>query len=133
MADINIGQLSEAINDKADRDLNNTTRPYVVEQYDDGNGNGWEKWSDGKLVQHQTASGTFNSNTVFNLLTPFYSDNYFIIGTANSENATLSSSASCMWSCKTKTTETFTGEACRGTTGNKTFFFLTWLAIGRWK
>ena len=27
MADINVGQISEALNDKADRDLNNVTPP----------------------------------------------------------------------------------------------------------
>ena len=30
MADINVGQISEALNDKADRDLNNVTPPLFI-------------------------------------------------------------------------------------------------------
>lgn len=55
MEDINIGQLSEAINDKADRDLNNITRPYITEQYDDGNGNGYRVWSNKWCEQYGIA------------------------------------------------------------------------------
>ncbi len=53
MSDINIGALSEALNDKADRDMKNTAKPAraIVETYSDADGNWYEVYSDGWLRQ----------------------------------------------------------------------------------
>lgn len=51
MADINVGQLAEAINDKMDRDAHNVQSPssVVIEKQDpsaDNNYTWYRKWSD---------------------------------------------------------------------------------------
>ena len=50
MAEINVGQISEALNDKADIDLNNVTPPYLQSR-SVVDGVTVELWSDGYCVQ----------------------------------------------------------------------------------
>lgn len=50
MAEINVGQISEVLNDKADRDLNNVTPPYLQSR-SVVDGVTVELWSDGYCVQ----------------------------------------------------------------------------------
>ena len=74
--DINFGAITEALNDKADRDLNNTNpvADYVVERYDDEQGNWYEVWKSGRLRQ----GGTKDVSGTVVFLKPFADTNYTI-------------------------------------------------------
>lgn len=68
MTDINVGQLSEALNDKMDRDGNNIQSPrlpiFLVAKQDpsaENNYTWYRKWSDGWV--EQGGQKTFSSNT----------------------------------------------------------------------
>ena len=60
MAEINVGQISEVLNDKADRDLNNVTPPYLQSR-SVVDGVTVELWSDGYCVQKGTGTTTTGS------------------------------------------------------------------------
>lgn len=64
MAEINVGQISEALNDKADRDLNNVTPPYLQSR-SVVDGVTVELWSDGYCVQKGTGTTTGASQAEF--------------------------------------------------------------------
>jgi hypothetical protein len=74
--DINFGAITEALNDKADRDLNNTNpvADYVVERYYDEQGNWYEVWKSGRLRQGGIKEGS--GSVTF--LKPFINANYTI-------------------------------------------------------
>lgn len=81
MSDINYGQILEALNDKADRDLANTTPPYIVETYH--NGTSWYRvWSDGWCEQGGRLTGT---SVTF--LKPFIDTNYSFSGVSINSNS----------------------------------------------
>lgn len=83
--DINFGKISEALNNKADRDLNNTdpVADYVVERYNDENRNWYEVWKSGWLRQGgKLSSGQIPSVT---LLKPFASGAYTVISVAEAQ------------------------------------------------
>lgn len=75
--DINVGAISEALNNKADRDMVNSIPPYVVSRTANSQGGGVEIWSDGYCVQ----TGVISTNTNPYTLTfsqPFKDANYQI-------------------------------------------------------
>lgn len=80
--DINFGAITEALNDKADRDLNNTNpvADYVVERYDDGAGNWYEVWKSGRLRQGGII-GKISTNGKFTVTTlkPFANNRYSVV------------------------------------------------------
>lgn len=54
---INIDEIAEALNDKADIDLNNISRPYIIETW--SSGTSWYRiWSDGFKEQGGYYDGT---------------------------------------------------------------------------
>lgn len=76
MSDINFGAITEALNDKADRDLNNTNpvADYVVENYNDGT-NWYRVYKSGWVEQ----GGTGTVQTNISLLKEFANTNYSIV------------------------------------------------------
>ena len=80
--DINFGAITEALNDKADRDLNNMTAniDYVVESYNDEDGNWYRLYKSGWVEQGGFyGSGYTNYTTkTISLLKPFLSTYYSI-------------------------------------------------------
>ena len=74
MTDININYLAEAINDKADRDLENITAnvSFVVETWRDG-ANWYRLYNDGWCEQGGSSTGNGNSGITVSLLKT-YSD-----------------------------------------------------------
>ena len=93
MSDINIGALSEAINDKMDRDLNNRSDDSglrkLVESY--VNGTDWYKifdeiQSDGTVKQWCEQGGRVSAQSSWktvSLLKPYKDTNYQVMATAN--------------------------------------------------
>ena len=83
MSDINYGNILEALNDKADRDLQNVTPPpptdYIVESYSDDEGNWWKLYKSGWLEQ---GARVIHDNTkewkYQTFLKPFKANNYTI-------------------------------------------------------
>lgn len=79
MSDINYGNILEALNDKADRDLQNVTPPpptdYIVESYTDGNGSGYIKYKSGSIEQWGVAAV---GNNTYTWLIPFPTNTYVI-------------------------------------------------------
>lgn len=84
--DINFGAITEALNDKADRDLNNTNpvADYVVERYDDEQGNWYEVWKSGRLRQGGILNSSSSANLSFVFLKPFANNKYTIVTAVNS-------------------------------------------------
>lgn len=79
MADIDFGQLSEALNDKMDRDAHNVQSPsaVVIEKQDPTAANNYtwyRKYSDGWVEQGGRCSGA--GYQTINLLTPMADGNY---------------------------------------------------------
>lgn len=81
--DINVGAISEALNNKMDRDGMNAGNPacVITETYHDNNGNWYRVYSDGWCEQggYSGASGSGNNNTAVvdvNLIIPFKDTNY---------------------------------------------------------
>ena len=86
--DINFGKISEALNNKADRDLNNTdpVADYVVESYSDENSNWYEVWKSGWLRQGGLAiSDGTNSVQTVTFLKPFSKKPQLTGGTISSD------------------------------------------------
>lgn len=84
MPEINIGQLSEAINDKMDRDAHNVESPsaVVVESY--VNGTSWYRvWSDGWCEQGNSKETSSASWKTVTLLKPYTNTNYSVTATCN--------------------------------------------------
>ena len=89
MPDINIGQISEALNNKADRDLSNISSTSnfrrLIEVY--SNGTNWYKVfaeynpTTGDLIGKWCEQGGkyYNNNTAISFLKPFTNTNYSII------------------------------------------------------
>lgn len=75
------GLNSELFNDKLDRDFSNkpSNIQYVVETYDDGNGNGYRVWSNKWCEQYGVRSGTAGWYTI-TFLKPFRDSNYILTG-----------------------------------------------------
>lgn len=127
---INVGQLTESLNGKADTSLNNvpTNYDYVVESKlpttDDPT---WYRvYKSGWVEQGGAYSGSFNLSSVHSLLKPFSSTDYIIVG-----NSLTTSNESMAWCCVNRTISTFTGESFRGTTANGTYSKLYWEAKGQ--
>ena len=85
MPDIDIGQISEALNDKADRDLNNTQplADYVIEsKYPTAQDPTWYRlYKSGWLEQGGVFSTSIsNSTTSFSLVKNFVDGNWFFYG-----------------------------------------------------
>lgn len=79
MAEINAGRISEVLNDKADRDLNNVTPPYLQSR-SVVDGVTVELWSDGYCVQRGNSNIRTNPLTI--VLPQSYRDtSYTVIGT----------------------------------------------------
>lgn len=79
MAEINAGRISEVLNDKADRDLNNVTPPYLQSR-SVVDGVTVELWSDGYCVQR--GNSHIHTNPLTITLPQSYKDiNYTVIGT----------------------------------------------------
>lgn len=82
--DINFGAITEALNDKADRDLNNTPfleADYVVESYSDDSGNWYRVYKSGWLEQggtFTTTSTTTATSYKVNLLKPMSNSFYYV-------------------------------------------------------
>lgn len=82
MSDINIGQISEALNDKMDRDAHNVQSPsaVVIEKQDptaENNYTWYRKYSDGWVEQ----GGQFNNSarsTTINLPVAMANTNYYV-------------------------------------------------------
>lgn len=92
MSDINIGQISEALNDKMDRDGMNSQSPcaVVVAKQDPTSANGY-KWyrvySDGWCEQGGLSNGGGSSFVTTTFLKPFANTAYNIVtGLLNDEN-----------------------------------------------
>lgn len=87
MADINVGQLAEALNDKMDRDANNIESPklsiFLVDvQYPTAENNyTWYRlYSDGWVEQGGYATaGQYNNGTVINLPVTMANANYTVL------------------------------------------------------
>lgn len=94
--DININQISEALNDKADRDLFNITPPpdnnikrWVVEVYKGANGSWYEVYNDGWLRQGGmiTGQGPATTSTItVTYLKPYINHNYCIQLSGNTQD-----------------------------------------------
>lgn len=86
MTDINIGQLSEAINDKMDRDANNIESPklpvFLVAKQDPNSSNNYtwyRKWSDGWVEQGGTTGANSDSQYSFTLPVAMANANYQVL------------------------------------------------------
>lgn len=83
--DINVGAISEALNNKADRDMANTIPPYVVSRTANSLGGMTEIWSDGYCVQTGIKSVTgSNDPLTINLAVSYRDTNYFVFLTKKS-------------------------------------------------
>ena len=111
MTDINIGAITEALNDKMDRDANNIESPklpiFLVDvQYPtaDNNYTWYRKYSDGWVEQggEESLSGT-NSLTI-NLIIEFSDTNYNIQITKKGPNSGNNNASWCYYN---KTTNSF--------------------------
>lgn len=104
MPDINIGQLSEVINNKMDRDGHNiaNTSAVIIETY--SNGTTWYRiWSDGWCEQ---GGKYYNNNTAISFLKPFKNTIYSVM----TQCTDVSPNDGIYQSCWTnKTTTGFTG------------------------
>lgn len=82
--DINFGAITEALNDKADRDLNNTdpVADYVVESYNDGT-NWYRVYKSGWLEQGGSTEIGNDGEYFLNFLKPFADTKYTILKTNN--------------------------------------------------
>lgn len=104
MPNINVGEITEALNDKMDRDAHNIENPsaVVIETY--SNGTNWYRvWSDNWCEQ----GGLVNPNTTVNFLKPFVDTNYTLTAVIINE----SSSSSMVWNqvaFNNRTTTSFT-------------------------
>lgn len=81
MADINIGQITEALNNKLDRDGMNAGNPasVVIETY--SNETSWYRvYSDGWCEQGGTVEATSNIWVTITLLKPYINTNYNLQG-----------------------------------------------------
>lgn len=78
MADINIGAIAEQLNYKVDLDMHNSEKPYIVETYNDGNGNWYRVWSD-KWCEQGGYITTFTPNSYISIifLKEFANTSYF--------------------------------------------------------
>lgn len=87
--DINFGAITEALNDKADRDLNNTNpvADYVVERYDDEEGNWYEVWKSGWLRQGGKSDSLSDIKSI-TLLKPFKSVDYSVVISVGNKEGT---------------------------------------------
>lgn len=87
--DINFGAITEALNDKADRDLNNMTAniDYVVESYDDEEGNWYRVYKSGWIEQGGISSPS-GSDLTISLLKPYIDTNYTLVMTIHDPNTT---------------------------------------------
>ena len=72
--DINVGAISEALNNKADRDMVNSIPPYVVSRTPNSQGGVVEIWSDGYCVQ----TGYVSSDGVVNLTQAYINTDYVL-------------------------------------------------------
>lgn len=131
MNDINVGALSEAINDKMDRDAHNVESPsaVVVETYDDGNGNGYRIWSDNYCEQYGTinlSTVTDASNYTETYLKPFTDNNYTLTWCFGSTRATASYDKENYPNSKTSTGFTMWARSTSATAG----VFVGWKAEG---
>lgn len=129
MADIDVGQLSEAINDKMDRDAHNVESPsaVVIESQmptADNDYTWYRKYSDGWVEQGGTFSGTFGQYTTKTVSLPIEMVNTaycgFITSYETGTNYTPHISA--------KTTTTVTFSYVINTTANGA----TWLVCGKY-
>lgn len=89
--DISTGAILEALNDKSDRDLQNTSlsdmEDYVIER---GGGNNlwYRKWKSGWLEQGGVSVLSEANNATLNFLKPFADTSYIFMDTKNFINGT---------------------------------------------
>ena len=106
---------------------NHTGTAHIVETYKSDDGSSWyRKWSDGFVEQGGVKHGTFNINTVHNLVTPFSSNEYVILVNTLAINDTVSTASA----AQDKQPSTFRCEATRAQSYNYTYTTLTFLAYG---
>ena len=100
---------------------------HIVETYNSEDGSSWyRKWSNGFVEQGGVKHGTFNINTVHNLVTPFSSNEYVILVNTLAINDTVSTASA----AQDKQPSTFRCEATRAQSYNYTYTTLTFLAYG---
>lgn len=95
MSDINFGAMTEALNDKADRDLNNMTAniDYVVEsKYPTTDDPTWyRKYKSGWLEQGGRIAPTTNASLTYSFPKPFLDSDYTLtVGVISGDNYTKS-------------------------------------------
>jgi len=98
MSDINIGQITEALNDKMDRDAHNVQSPsaVVVDKQDptsENNYTWYRKYSDGWVEQGGHASSVPYGGTNITFPIPFSNSNYALFFTPVHES--VSNTAGC--------------------------------------
>lgn len=95
MADINVGQISEALNDKADRDLQNLDTvggaDAVIEYQiptSENNYTWYRKYASGWIEQGGQTPATESNNYEVTLLKAFIDTNYSVLVTCKSTQST---------------------------------------------
>ena len=104
-----------------------TGTAHIVETYKSEDGSSWyRKWSDGFVEQGGVKHGTFNAQTVHNLVIPFSSNEYVILV----NTLAIDDSVSTTSAAKEKQHSTFKCEASRAQGYNYTYTTITFLAYG---
>ena len=106
---------------------NHIGEAYIIETYKSEDGSSWyRKWSDGFVEQGGVKHGTFNAQTVHNLVIPFSSNEYVILVNTLAIDDTVSTTSA----AKDKQLSTFKCEASRAQGYNYTYTTITFLAYG---
>ena len=104
-----------------------TGTAHIVETYKSEDGSSWyRKWSDGFVEQGGVKHGTFNAQTVHNLVIPFSSNEYVILVNTLAIDDTVSTTSA----ARDKQLSTFKCEASRAQGYNYTYTTITFLAYG---
>jgi hypothetical protein len=108
MADINVGAISEALNNKADRDLNNipSAYDYVVESQLPTSSNGYTWYRKYKSGWVEQGRYYVNPDATWTLPIPMANSNYVITASYISSESTNTSQWRFMGITKTATTVT---------------------------
>lgn len=104
--EVDIDNVATELNGKADVDLMNCTKPYIIESYQTSGTNttygyryniGYEKLSNGKVVQYgqiiSTTSSTSTVDVIFTLLVPMKDDEYMGILNVSSKKGKFANNA----------------------------------------
>lgn len=131
MADIDVGQLSEAINDKMDRDAHNVESPsaVVIESQmptADNNYTWYRKYSDGWVEQGGKYQSTSNGYQTYNLIVSMADSNYTLV--CSYQDVAASDSSVRGFNTGAFTTTTF--KAKNGVNGSNVLF--NWQVSGKY-